>query len=39
MSGLNSALTPSRIIEYLNRYIVGQDKACLLYTSDAADEL
>ncbi len=27
MSGLNSALTPSRIIEYLNRYIVGQDKA------------
>lgn len=27
MSGLNSELTPSRIIEYLNRYIVGQDKA------------
>ena len=27
MSGLNSALTPSRIIEYLNRYVVGQDKA------------
>lgn len=27
MNGLNSALTPSRIIEYLNRYVVGQDKA------------
>ena len=34
-------LTPRKIVEYLDEYIVGQQNAkrsCLLYTSDAADD-
>ena len=31
-------MTPRQIVEELDRYVIGQRDACLLYTSDAADE-
>ena len=34
-----SEMTPREIVQELDKHIIGQDEACLLYTSDAADDL